>query len=137
MEKKVNLTERFKNSKTGVQCVYILDAIKNSSCVNDENIKLNNDKEAVELFVKYFNEEFNYASNRRSYPNLRDRIAQYLRCLPSACSVEYSDYNIKQIGKSWGFCQSEQKAAEFVENWWSVLAFRIVQLANKFDISIS
>lgn len=134
MEKKVNLTERFKNSKTGVQCVYILDCIKNSSCVNDENIEIMSDKEALELFVKYFKEEFNYSYNKKRYPILQNRIEQYLRGLPSVCNVAYSDYNIEQIGKSWGYCGTERKAAEFVNNWWSVLAFRIVQLADIFDI---
>jgi hypothetical protein len=133
MDKK-NLTDRFKKSRVGVQCCYILDAIKNSSCVNDENIVIRNDKEAVELFAKYFNEEFNYSYNKKRYPILQNRIAQYLRGLPSVCSVAYSDYDIKQIGKSWGFCQSEKEADEFVENWWSILAFRILQLVYKLDI---
>lgn len=134
MEKNVNLTDRFKKSRAGVQCFYVLDAIKNSSCVNDEEIILRNDKEAVELFKKYFNEEFNYSYNKKRYPILQNRIEQYLRGLPSVCSVAYSDYDIKQIGKYWGYCGTEKKAAEFVENWWSVLAFRIIQLADIFDI---
>jgi hypothetical protein len=133
MDKK-NLTDRFKKSRVGVQCNYILDCIKNSSLVNDENIVIRNDKEAVELFAKYFNEEFNYSYNKKRYPILQNRIAQYLRGLPSVCSVAYSDYDIKQIGKSWGFCQSEKEADEFVENWWSILAFRILQLVYKLDI---
>lgn len=137
MDKNVNLTERFKKSRSGVQCCYILDCIKNSSCVNDENIEIMSDKEALELFLKYFNEEFNYSYNKKRYPILQNRIEQYLRGLPSVCSVTYSDYNIKQIGKSWGFCQSEKKADQFVENWWSILAYRILQIANKFDISLS
>jgi hypothetical protein len=134
MEKNVNLTDRFKKSRAGEQCNYILDCIKNSSVVNDEEIEIGSDKEAVELFAKYFNEEFNYSYNKKRYPILQNRIAQYLRGLPSVCSVAYSDYDIKQIGKSWGFCQSEKEADEFVENWWSILAFRILQLVYKLDI---
>lgn len=134
MDKNVNLTDSFKKSRAGVQCCYILDCIKNSSVVNDEEIEIGSDKEAIELFKKYFNEEFNYSYNKKRYPILQNRIEQYLKGLPSVCSVAYSDYDIKQIGKSWGFCQSEKKADKFVEDWWSVLAFRIIQLADKFDI---
>ena len=136
MDKNVNLTERFKKSRIGVQCVYVLDCIKNSSFVADEEIEISSDKDAVELVVKSFKETENYEYNIRRYPKVQDRIESWLRGLPSVCCVEYANYNIEQIGKSWGCCGTEKKAAEFVENWWSVLAFRIIQLANKFDISL-
>lgn len=136
MDKNVNLTERFKKSRIGVQCVYILDCIKDSSYVNDEEIEIGSDKEAVALVVNEFMRTANYEYNKKRFPNLQDRIEDWLRGLPSVCSVEYKNYNIEQIGISWGYCGTEKKAAEFVENWWSVLAFRIIQLADKFDISL-
>lgn len=136
MDKNVNLTERFKKSRIGVQCVYILDCIKDSSYVNDEEIEIGSDKEAVALVVNKFMETANYEYNKKRFPNLQDRIEDWLRGLPSVCSVEYMNYNIEQIGISWGYCGTEKKAAEFVENWWSVLAFRIIQLADIFDISL-
>ena len=116
MDKNVNLTERFKKSRIGVQCVYILDCIKDSSYVNDEEIEIGSDKEAVALVVNKFMETANYEYNKKRFPNLQDRIEDWLRGLPSVCSVEYKNYNIEQIGISWGYCGTEKKAAEFVEN---------------------
>jgi hypothetical protein len=136
MDKNVNLTEGFKERGIGVQCAYILDCIKDSSYVHDEEIEIGSDKEAVALVVNKFMETANYEDNKKRFPNLQDRIEDWLRGLPPVCSLEYKYYNIEQIGISWGYCGTEKRAAEFVEKWWSVLAFRIIQLADIFEISL-
>ena len=132
----LNLTDRQRNGRNGNQFVYVLDCIKESAHVYDNEITINNDKEAVELFFNVFNEEYNDEYNKRRFPNLQERIMNYLCGLPSIFAVAYSYDDITAIGKSWGFCQTEKKQSTFVNNWFSVLAFRLIQLANKLGVNI-
>lgn len=73
----------------GVQFGYILDCIYNE---NNENMS---DKEAINYFFECFNEEYNYDYNKRLYPNLTDRVREYIKGLPSCFSIDYTDYNIE------------------------------------------
>lgn len=132
----LNLSDRQINGRNGIQFVYVLNCIKESAHVYDNEITINNDKEAVELFFNVFNEEYNCEYNKRRYPNLQERIKNYISGLPSVFSVAYSYDDIITIGKAWGFCQTEKKQSTFVNNWFSVLAFRLIQLANKFSVNI-
>lgn len=119
-------------SRNGNQFAYVLDAI----CVHDYdgNELEATDKERVKYFFEKFECEFNYAYNKRIYPNMQDRIAQYLQGLPPCISVAFTYADISNIGKSWGYCQTERKEAQFIENWFSVIALRLIQLKRYFEL---
>lgn len=111
----------------GVQFGYILDCIYNE---NNENMS---DKEAINFFFKCFNDEYNYDYNKRLYPNLQKRISEYIQGLPNCFGIAFTHYDIEQIGKSWGYCTTPAKTANFVNNWFSVIAFRLIQLKEKLN----
>lgn len=109
----------------GVQFAYVLDSIY----IEDENgneVELT-DKEKIERVFERFNKEYNYEYNKR-LPREWERVAQWLKGLPGCINIAFSDYDIEQLGKSWGFCKTPAKAAEFVNNWWTVMAWRLLQL---------
>lgn len=139
MTTKLNLTDRAKNGRIGVQFVYVLDCIKNSASATDQDMKFENDKQILQFFFDEFNEEFNHEYNKRYYPNLQQRIEQYLRGVPSCCSIDFANYDILQLGVKWGvLCSTDdKKACTFVANFFSVLALRIIQAANKVGININ
>lgn len=139
MTTKLNLTDRAKNGRIGVQLVYVLDCIKNSASATDQDMKFENDKQILQFFFDEFNEEFNKEYNKRYYPSLQQRIEYYLRGLPGCCSIEYVDYNILQLGIKWGVLRGtdDKKACSFVANFWSVCALRIIQAATKLGININ
>lgn len=110
--------------KVGVQFGYILDAI---------NLE-GTDLEKVSYFFDSFNAERNSAYDKRCYPNLQDRIAEYLKGLPSCIGIAFSDYDIEQIGKSWGYCKTDKQVAKFVDNWFDTIAFRLIQLKKYYNI---
>lgn len=114
------------NKRFGVQFAYLLDLIQS------EDKELTTDKEKVEYFFSCFDKEHNDEFYRRAIPNEQKRIADYLQGLPSCCSVDYWNNDIIAIGKSWGFCQDDTKSMQFVNNWFNVLAFRLIQLREKF-----
>ena len=137
MTAKLNLTNRAKNGRIGVQLVYVLDCIKHSASATDQNMKFDNDKQVLQFFFDEFNEEFNHEYNKRYYPSLQQRIEQYLRGLPGCCSIEYVEYNILQLGIKWGVLSStdDKKACKFVDNFFAVCALRILQAAQKVGLN--
>lgn len=119
-----------KDKKFGVQFAYILDAIDPEGY---DGTMPTTDAERVKFVLDTFNEEVNCEWNKRQYPRLSDRIEQYFRGLPSVIHIEFRDYYIAEIGKSWGYDRAV-KNGSFVDNWFHRCAERLLQLARKFDI---
>lgn len=137
MATKVNLTERAKNGRNGVQLVYVIDCIKESSRATDEDKEFNTDAEALQFFLDNFNEEFNFQYNKRMFPNLPERLGEYLKGLPSCCNIDYADYNILLLGVKWGVLSSteDKKAYKFLENFFTMCGVRILQAAQKVGLN--
>lgn len=113
------------NKRYGVQFEYLFD------CIDTEQIGENaTDKEKINFVFKTFEDEYGNPYNKRIYPNECERLAQYLRGLPSCVNVAFADYDIIQIGKSWGFCKTSKAKDKFVENWFDICAFRLIQMRD-------
>lgn len=121
---KKNVRE-YKN--VGVQFAYVLDCI-----YNDEKLDMS-DKEAINYFFDCFDREYNDAYYKRLYPSLQERVKEYIKGLPSCFGVAYCTDTIINIGKSWGYCTTPAKTANFVNNWFSIIAFRLIQLKEKLN----
>lgn len=113
--------------KVGVQFAYVLDCIHNEE---DSNMS---DKEAINYFFECFDKEYNDTYYKRLCPNLQERVKEYINGLPSCFNIDYTDYNIEQIGKTWGYCKTEKQTSNFVNNWFDVIAFRLIQLKEKLN----
>jgi len=114
------------NKRFGVQFAYLFGCI-----YSDEfDVEKMNDREKIEYVFKQFEAEHGGGYYKKSFPNEQSRLADWLQGLPTSCSVSFYNDDIIKIGKSWGFCQTERKAAEFVNNWFSVLALRLIQMRN-------
>lgn len=134
---KFNLTERAKNGRNGVQLVYVLNCIRNSSRATDEGREFVTDADALGFFFECFDAEFNYQANKRRFPSLSVRIGEYLKGLPGCFSGFYCDADIITLGLTWGVIDSPEgrKAESFLYNYWSVLGFRICQAAKKVGLN--
>lgn len=111
------------DKKNGKVYAYILDAIE----LDDYgyNTETMTDREKVEAVYNVFVDE--YYNHLRGWRRV-DAFEQFLRGLPSSLSVIYSDYDIQQQGRAWGYCQTPRAAARFVNSWWSVLAQRFLEM---------
>ncbi|MCR5270572.1 MAG: hypothetical protein K6D91_06095 [Prevotella sp.] len=134
---KKNLTERAKNGRNGVQLVYVLDCIKNSTRAFDEGREFETDADALQFFFDCFDQEFNFDYNKHSFPALHVRIGEWLKGLPSCCNIKYSDYDIELLGVKWGILSSidDKKACKFVCNYFSMCGLRILQAAKKVGLN--
>ena len=133
----LNISERAKNGRNGVQLVYVLDCIRNSSRATDEGREFVTDADALGFFFECFDAEFNYQANKRRFPCLSERIGDYLRGLPSCCDIDYWNEDILKLGLKWGVLDSIEgrKADKFVENFFTVCGLRICQAAKKVGLN--
>lgn len=108
---------------------YILDSI---DC---DDLKDNStDEEKVSKFIEVFHSEYDDAYRRKIYPILSIRIANYLQGLPSICSVAYENYWIAELGKQWGYVKDDESECRFINNWFRMIALRIIEMADYYDI---
>lgn len=114
----------------GVQYAYILDSVYSDSV----NVDTLSDKEKVELVLKTFDKEYNDDYNKRICPNMQIRLANWLQGLPTVLGIAFSDYDIAEIGKSWGYCKNDKQTAKFVDNWFVNIAYRLIKLKQYYNI---
>lgn len=110
------------------QYEYLLD------CIESDEEELTTPQQKLEYFAERFHSEYDYEFNRREYPNLQERISEYLKGLP--IHIAYENYNIGLIGKEWGIVNDSKQEARFVNNWFSVCAFRLIQLCEHYKIAL-
>lgn len=135
---KKNLTEKAKQGRNGQQLVYVIDCIKNCSRAIDEELTFATDFDALQFFFDCFDKEYNFEYNKRRFPNLAERIGEYLQGLPSCCNIDYWDDEILNLGISWGVLKEKEgrKAEEFINNFFRVCGVRIIQAGEKVGVKI-
>lgn len=108
---------------------YILDGI------DHDDLKENaTGEEKIRKFIDVFHSEYDDAYRRKIYPVLSFRIASYLQGLPSICSVAYENYWIAELGKQWGYVKDDESECRFIDNWFRMIALRIIEMADYYDI---
>lgn len=55
---------------------------------------------SLEQFFEQYNNEFNYAENKKRYPNNVQRLAEYLKGLPNHINIPFYYYDIEELVKS-------------------------------------
>lgn len=122
------------------QYQYILE------CMNPDGFDDATPEAKLQNFVETFAGEYCSEWNKKQMPILKNRIACYLQGLPSACSVDYETYSVFLLGQEWGYVSQEIKtehlptiladtgASKFINNWYRLLADRIYELLDYYDI---
>jgi hypothetical protein len=110
------------------QYQYVLD------CIDDEDVELTDNESKLKRFVQKFHDEYDSEWARLNFPNQTERVAQFLRGLPSICSIDYDNFSIGEVGKKWGYCKDDRSRANFVKNWWNCIADRIIQLCAHYNV---
>lgn len=117
--------ENLRNDKrTGAQFAYVLDSIFDP----ETGEQFATDLDAARAAWEMFDSEKNSIWDRKQYPRLSERVGQWLQGLPSGVAIAFSNSDIIDTGRAWGYCQTDKKTAEFVNNWFTNLGFRFVQV---------
>ena len=91
------------------------------------------DLAAAQESYKAWKEEFDYDYNRRRWSRVQDRVAEWLRGLPSAASIEYRDYYIGELGREWykavhGKEPTAKQIDHLIERWWDWCAQALIKI---------
>lgn len=111
---------------------YILD------CINSEEIELKNDKDKIAFLSVQFDCEYNNTYNKKRYPNLQNRLSNWFMGLPSSFNIDFANYRILEIAKDFNSLPqdaSEKQENDVLNNWFNLVAFKVLQLAKKNNIN--
>lgn len=115
----------------GEMFAYILDSV----CSDEIDTEKMTDKEKIEFLLDTFFEE-KYKDDRRGMCTF-DLLREWLQGLPSVINIAFSYYDIAVTGKRMGYCKDARSEARLVNNWWGILAQKILRLASIYKINMS
>lgn len=115
----------------GAMFAYILDSVYSDE-IDCEKMT---DKERIEFLLDtFFEEEVKYDRRRMC---TFDILREWLQGLPSAINIAFSYYDIALQGSRMGICKDARSEERFVNNWWCILAQKILRLARIYKIDMS
>jgi len=104
-------------------------------CIDFENYGFNPEtkKEKLKLLIETFKAEHWHDYNKNYYKhNTLNGFVGWSQGLPSCFNIDFENYRILEIGKSWGFnLDTEKKETLFLENWFKMIAKSIFYLNSK------
>ena len=111
-------TNKFKK----IIAAYLFDSL---NCADTE---LTTNVEVAAYSFARFQSEYNNQYNKKHYPNLQGRLANYLMGLPY--HLVFSYYDIIQLAKKWGTLAhdaTEKQEDRITENYWHLMASHILK----------
>lgn len=118
------------NKVYGNQAAYVLDCIYDSY-MDYGGKKRPTDKDLINFAIDRFNKEYNHEYNKRRIPNIQKRIGEWLSGLPFGIDYTYEDI-IKQ-GKKWGYCKTQKQEDQFIDRWFDVLGYHMMQIWEYYN----
>lgn len=116
--------------QNGKQYAYILD-----DCIDTEELKGEFPDDRTKLFtVLACFKDWDCEHERRKFPTLGDRIGNWLRGLPSVCSVDYDCSKIVKRAYQLGMIENEKQEDNLLTRWYEILGQRIIELAHMFNL---
>jgi hypothetical protein len=110
---------------------YILNCIDGSGYDRD----LTTDYGRLKFLVETFDSEYQWHIKQ---VGPQKAFSEWLTGLPSACTVEYRNFEIIQIAKQWGSIPedaSEAQEQKILDNWFSFLANKALQMFKKYKVA--
>jgi len=96
--------------------------------------------ERLKQVCEAFQSEYNYPDNKRRYPNLQLRFAEWLMGLPNSLNVEYRNFAILELAVKWESIPkdaTEKQEDKIIENWFSFAACKFFQLCKFHKVDTS
>lgn len=111
---------------------YLLKCIPDTATIQAEYDKeVLTDKDRVNFAMADFERVANYDHNNRKFPNIQDRLADFLQGLPGTLQIDFANYEIVKLAKLWGSIPenaTEKTEDKIINNWFNFIAFKFLQL---------
>jgi hypothetical protein len=97
-----------------------------------DDIDLSN-RQKIEYFFNEFENQTNYRYNLKRYPNIQDRLKNWLQGLPGCINVAFTNYDILELAKTLHSVTelTEKQEDTILENYFNHLAYHLLKLRNK------
>jgi len=118
--------------EAGKQYAYLLD-----KCISTDNYTgdFSSDKAKIYLVLACYKSWLKNNKKPKTW-NTAHHIGDWLRGLPSCCTVAYWNDEIVKVGQSWGFPLRTDPAQEmFTDQWWNICGQRLLEIADKLNMS--
>ncbi len=112
---------------------YILESIDSSGYGRDLEGK--SAAEKLQFVSGTFSAEYGWRIARFGR---QKALAEWLAGLPSAINIEYRNSEILKLAESWSELPanaSDSRCCDYLESWFTRMAFRILQLARKHGVN--
>lgn len=89
----------------------------------------NTEEEKLTMLKREFDRVANHPFNVLKFPNIQERLADYLSGLP--INLDYTNYDILQLDKQlreYDHDLTDSQADRLIENYWRFMAFQIMLL---------
>lgn len=116
----------------GKQYAYLLD-----KCISPDNYKGDFSSDKAKIYLVLANYKSWLKNNKKPKTwSTAHHIGDWLRGLPSCCTVAYWNDEIVKIGQSWGIPLRTDTAQEnFADRWWTTCGQRLLEIADKLNMS--
>lgn len=117
---------------SGAQYAYLLD-----KCIDGENYKgdFSSDKAKIYLVIANYKSWLKNNQKPGSWSTAR-HIGDWLRGLPSCCTVAYWNDEQVKLGQSWGIpLRTESAQEKFTDQWWTACGQRLLEIVDKLRMS--
>lgn len=94
------------------------------------------DAERAAHIWQRFNAEYNYPENKRRIPNLQARVAEWLSGVALNIPIYNSDI-IDTVERWHETTLTDKQATRVIENWFSFMAFRLMQCVRHYGVNIN
>lgn len=99
----------------------------------DYKVKTDTPLEKINFVFECFINEYECKYNTKRLPNIQDRLADYLRGLPTCISLPYTHFDILQLAKELQEAEefSEQRQDRICSSFFNFIAYHLIKLKDK------
>lgn len=126
-------TTKRKTDRYAIQ-QYLLDCISTEG----RDVTANTDKERLEFLISTFKSEYCLPEKLKYYGgNTQAAFVGWLQGLPSACTIDFENYEIIRLCKGWGILPDEptdRQVSNCLERYWPGLYMALLALLRKHQL---
>ena len=117
-----------RKTRQEIQYRYILNAIQ----IANRDVQFLTHKEMCEYIVN----EWHWDNDMSGAKLTTDAFAEWLREKPICIAIPHYEGLIKQTGRAWGYCKTENSTNRFVETWYERIAQKFIQICKKLNVEL-
>ena len=113
---------------------YILECISSEGYREEE---LKTDQEKLQFLADTFKAEYLHCNNQ--HINKQTLFADWCQGLPSCFNIEWENYKILELAKSWGSLPdnaTEKQEQKILNDYWYFIAWKVFKMFRRYKVTL-